>query len=227
MRALILGGTFNPVHIGHLRLAIETTERLGCERTLFLPSFAPVHRSRAHLLSFELRVELIEAAAAGVAAVSVSDAERRHSGPPYSVVVLPRLCAESGIDAPCFAMGLEQFARLPSWYRGRELPHLVDVAVGVREDLDEAAFQRIRATAWPDFVPVEAPSGVISAFREPDGEHRISLMAIPRLDVTATMIRRRWRERRSLAHLVPDPVLARLLDHRDEVDAAWNRETEA
>lgn len=226
MRALILGGTFNPIHIGHLRLAIETAERLGCDHTVFLPSFAPIHRSRAHLLSFEFRVRLIETASAALPSVSVSDAERRHSGPPYSVDVLPALCAEAGIDAPCFAMGLEQFERLPSWYRGRDLPHLVDLAVGIREELGEAAFHRIRETAWPDFVAVEPSPGVHAAFREPDGPRRISLLAIPRLDVTATLIRCRWREGRSLAHLVPDPALALLLAHRDEVDTAWRRETE-
>jgi nicotinate-nucleotide adenylyltransferase len=115
MRALILGGTFNPVHTGHVRLGIEASERLGYARLIWLPSFSPHYRSRAHLLAFDLRVALLEAASAAFAEAAVSDIERRPTQSHYSIDILSDLCVEERIDEPCFAMGLELFEKLPTW----------------------------------------------------------------------------------------------------------------
>jgi nicotinate-nucleotide adenylyltransferase len=226
MRTLILGGTFNPVHTGHVRLAVEASERLGCTRLIWLPSYSPHYRSRAHLLAFDLRVGLITAASAAFKDVVVSDIERRATQSRYSFDILSDLCAEERIESPYFAMGPELFQKLPSWYRGTELPRRIDIAVGAREDFVEDDFHGIVSRHWPDFVRVEAAAECLATYRDPSDAHGMSLLAMPRLDINATMIRRLWREGRSIAQLVPDAVLDVLMRHREQVDAAWELETD-
>ncbi|NLH83486.1 MAG: nicotinate-nicotinamide nucleotide adenylyltransferase, partial [Phyllobacteriaceae bacterium] len=220
-----LGGTFNPVQIGHLRLAVETTERLGCDRLVFLPGHAPRHRDLSHLLPFDLRIALLVAATRDEGAFVVDDAERRHPDAPYSRELLPRLCRDAGIDDASFVLGLEQFERLPSWFRGRELPDVVDLVVCGREERGEAMFADLVARFWTDFSPIAAPSEGTIAFERSDGR-RIVHLAVPRIDVSSTLVRRLWRQRRSIAHLVPDPVLELLEQNRAMVDAAWADEAE-
>jgi nicotinic acid mononucleotide adenylyltransferase len=96
----------------------------------------------------------------------------------------------------------------------------------MRDGLDEATFHGILSRRWPDFSPAGPSAECLATYCDPTGAHRISLLAMPRLDINATMIRRLWREGRNIAHLMPDAVLDVLLRHRDQVDAAWRLETD-
>lgn len=221
MRALILGGAFNPVHSGHTRLAIEAHETLSCQRTIWLPGFSPHYRSTDYLLPFDLRLMLL--AAARPDSDGVSDLERRHGGPAYTVDTLPQICEEEGVSDPYFVLGLENFRHLHLWRRAEELAQRTSFVIAAREGADIEAFHRLMQAHWLDYRASEPMAGTHAVYEGPTGR-RIALLAMPRLDISSTLIRARWREDRDISQLVPDAVRGLLYLHRDAVDKAWQQE---
>lgn len=262
-RVGIFGGSFNPLHAGHLRLAIEALELLGLARVEFVPCLAPPHKPGADLLPFDLRARCIEAAVAGRPGLAVNRVEGALPPPSYTFRTLEHLRAqyrrerrEPGADAaasparPVFLLGSADFLTLPHWHRGLELPLLADMAVLPRAG-DEGAPGRkappadadgplddFVAAHWPeaertdpappqDRAAADLPAGStawrLAGLSDPDSgaEPRIFRLPMPRLEVSASLVRERWLAGRSVACLVPDPV-ERLLDaEAATVRAAW------
>ncbi|MDR2727132.1 MAG: nicotinate-nicotinamide nucleotide adenylyltransferase, partial [Deltaproteobacteria bacterium] len=134
MRVGILGGTFNPVHVGHLRLAIEAAERLNLDRVVLMPAHTPPHKDRADLLPFALRVELLQAAVEHSPILSVTELEAELPPPSYTWNSLAAWKSRRPDDLGVFILGAEDFANLNTWHRGLELPTLMDLAVMARAD---------------------------------------------------------------------------------------------
>lgn len=222
MAALVLGGTFNPVHFGHLRLAVEASESLGCPRSVWVPGYRPHYRETGQLLSFDLRSRLLDVATDGMAGTSVSDVERRHDGPAYSFDILRRLAGELGDDDLGFVVGIEQFVNMRSWYRGVELADLADIVVAGRDGEGERLFRQAVKRSWPEAGEERGAPGMAAVFR-PEGGRRLILLDLPRLDISSSRIRRRWLDGRSIRHLLPDPVLDLLEAHRADVTEAWRQ----
>lgn len=128
-RVGLLGGTFNPVHAGHIRHALEVGEALNLERVLLTPAAVPPHKAAAGLLPFALRVELARAAARGASRLGVNTLEGELDGPSYTFVSLRAWRERHPGVTPFFLMGVEDFAALRSWHRGLELPGLARLVV--------------------------------------------------------------------------------------------------
>ena len=224
-RTGILGGTFNPVHIGHIRHALEVGEALGLDQVLLTPAAIPPHKSGEGLLPFELRVELVREAVRDVPLLGVNTLEGELHGPSYTWLSLAEWRRRNGGILPWFLMGMEDFTALHTWHRGLELPCMAHLVVVPREGTERELFRATAAQYWPGaglcFGPVpELPCPGCESVQLPQGG-MCTFLPVPRLDISASFIRERWRARRELHGLVPDAVLRLLKARRDEVECAW------
>lgn len=218
----ILGGTFNPVHNGHVRHAIEVAEALGLERVLLMPCATPPHKESAGLLPFELRVELLRAAVRGIPFLGVETLEGELEAPSYTWRTL-RAWADrhEGEELPYFMMGAESFAALDTWKHGLELPHFAHLVMVPRNGDDGSVFHESIRTFWPGSIPADSdvPLGRETVTLSCGG--KCTFLPVPRLDISSTFIRARWRAGRSLAGLLPEAELAVLTARAEEVSSCW------
>ena len=178
----IFGGSFNPVHNGHLRMAIEAREALDLKRVDFAPAHVPPHKPELGLLPFALRLELIREAVVGVDGLGVSAIEAEVDGPSYSFETMARLRAASPDTPFVFIMGSTDFLTLPDWYRGLELPLTTDIVVADRSGLDLAAVDRFMSAHW-----TWRAEGL--RVRRIEGGRCVVFLTIPRLDISASLVR--------------------------------------
>ena len=198
----VFGGTFDPVHFGHLRPAREVMERLELERIHLIPCNIPPHRGEPHASS-EQRCEMLQLAIGGEAGLVLDRRELERPGPSYMVDTLRSLREEYGALRPiCLILGGDAFLGLPSWYHWRELIELAHIVVLHRPgwvvdgvSMDEALqglLQRHQLEAAAQLY--DSPSG------------GVLLQAVTPLDISATAIRKRVAEGGSVDDLLPRPV---------------------
>jgi nicotinate-nucleotide adenylyltransferase len=195
----ILGGTFDPIHIGHLAIAEEAREALGLERVLFVPTRVPVHKPGRPVTGAEHRVAMVAAAIADNPAFALERAEVDRDGPSYAVDTLEGLTDGARASGRSFEftfiLSAEAYAGLPEWHRPARLLELCRMAVVPRPgaaEADPAAIDRSVPGAWA----------------------RTTLLDGPSLGVSGTAIRARVAAGRSIRYLVPDAVIAYIGDHR-------------
>ena len=186
-RPLFFGGTFNPVHHGHLICARAAAEAAGFGPVVLVPSAQPPHRDDFDLLPAALRLELCQLAVAGDGDFRVSDVEHRRGGPSYTVETVAALAGE--VDKRvAWLIGADQLATLPNWHRADELAGLAS------------------------FVVMRRPGHVVNMAALPAAWRRAVVAAVetPHVEISATQIRARLRANLSIRHLVPEPVRQRL-----------------
>jgi len=127
----IFGGTFDPIHYGHLRTAYELLATLRLPEMRFMPAGDPPHRNST-VASNELRLEMVRAATAGQPGFTVDDREMRREGPSYTVETLAELRAEAPQRPLCLVVGMDAFLGLPKWHRWRDLLSLAHLVVAHR-----------------------------------------------------------------------------------------------
>lgn len=214
MKIGILGGTFNPVHTGHVRMAVEVLEQLGLGRVDLVPASLPPHKRGEGLLPFELRLELVRRAIRGIPGLGANPLEAERSGPSFTCDTLTCYRTRGPADELFFILGASTFLELHTWRRGLEIPALASLVVVNRwEAADDVA--GFVAERWPEAVREDA-----GRWRLPGG-NVIRLLDTPRLDIKGGHIRRRWRDRRNLSLLVPDGVRDLLEERADEVARYW------
>lgn len=216
MKIGILGGSFNPVHTGHVRMAVETLERLSLDRVELVPAKQPPHKQGTDILPFELRMELVERAIAGIPGLGANPLEGKRSGPSFTCDTLTCYRTEQPQDEFHFIVGASTFLELPKWRKGLELPELVSFAVVNRWEAAEAVGDFVEKH-WPDVA--REGEGV---WRLPEG-NTVQLIDIPRLDIKGGHIRRRWLQRRDLSLLVPEGVRALLEERADMIGEYWGK----
>jgi nicotinate-nucleotide adenylyltransferase len=216
----ILGGSFNPIHAGHMRMAVEAREAVGLERVLLMPAGEPPHKSSEGMLPFAHRLRLVELAVRGVSGLSASGLEGSRPGPSYTVDTLTALREKMPGDELHFILGSESFLALPNWRRGLEIPHLASLAVVLRQGAD---FETVAAFAEANWPGVERLGPGRLRFASGTG---LDTVFMPTLEVSSTDIRRRWRERRSLAMLVPAAAEEILERGGSAYEQAWGQRVE-
>ncbi len=127
----VLGGTFDPIHYGHLRTAFELLQALGLAEVRFVPNADPPHR-RATVASAELRRRMVEVAVDGQAGFVVDDRELHRDGPSYTVDTLESLRTEHEGDSLCLIMGMDAYLGLTNWHRWDEILDLAHIIVAHR-----------------------------------------------------------------------------------------------
>lgn len=205
----LFGGTFDPVHYGHLRLAEEALLHLGLGGVRWIPAGQPPHRGRPGVTAAQ-RLAMVSMATAGNPAFTVDAAEVESAEPSYTVVTLERLRRELGPAQPLVLMvGADAFHGLPTWHRWREIFQLAHVAVSHRPGFpidpaglaaglqDEFARRRLDSSA----ALRTTPAGGIVTF------------AMTQLAISATQIRKLLTNRLSARYLLPDDVLDYIRAH--------------
>ena len=189
----ILGGTFDPPHLGHLAVAEEAREALGLSRVLFVPAGQPWQKMDRAVSPAHLRLAMVERAIAGNPYFAADGREVRRPGPSYTVETVEELAAETGAEL-WFILSTEALAGLSTW----------------RDP------GRIVALARLCLVPRDgAPDAAIAQFVEdhPAAGGRIAVLDSARLAISSTMVRARVRAGRSIRYLVPDAVAALIEEH--------------
>ncbi|NIR61290.1 MAG: nicotinate-nucleotide adenylyltransferase [Gammaproteobacteria bacterium] len=194
----LFGGTFDPVHFGHLRPALEVLEALALEEVRFVPARVPPHRV-VPAAAAEDRLRMLELALEGVRGFRVDRRELERDGPSYTVDTLRSLRGEVGDRPLVLIMGTDAFSGLAQWHRWTELIGLAHIAVACRPGA--TAPQTGPLAEWTTTRRVDAPSDLRGT---PAG--RMLFVEVTQLEIAATDIRARVARGASPRYLLPQDV---------------------
>ncbi|WP_409278598.1 nicotinate-nucleotide adenylyltransferase [Pseudomonas defluvii] len=201
----VLGGTFDPVHIGHLRSALEVAEVLGLDELRLMPNARPPHRDTPQVSALD-RLAMVEQAVRDVPLLTVDARELSRDRPSYTIETLELMRAELAAEDQLFLLlGWDAFCGLPSWHRWDELLKHCHILVLQRPDADveppDALRNLLAARSVSDPEALVGPAGQIAfVWQTP-------------LAVSATQIRQLLANGKSVRFLVPDAVLAYIEAH--------------
>jgi nicotinate-nucleotide adenylyltransferase len=187
MRLGLFGGTFDPVHLGHLILAEQCREACGLDQLWFVVAGAPPHKP-GDRTAVTHRLEMVRIAIAGHASFAVSEIETLRPGPHYSVETLETVRRDQPEDDLFFLIGADSLAELPSWREPGRIAQLATIVVVNRPGLEE-----IDPAKLPDFGPDSRP---------------LMPVTIPPIGIASTDLRRRLAARQSIRYMVPRGVEA-------------------
>ena len=190
MRVGVLGGTFDPPHMGHLILAQEAHQALGLAQVLFVPAGEPWRKAGRELSPREHRLAMVRLAVADNPAFAVSTAEVDRAGPSYTAETLAELREQFGPEAELFfVMGADSLADFPHWHEPRRILELARLAVAERTAQEDAGFE--------DALPAELAAIV---------RERVVWLPMPLIAISASAVRERVRQGLSIRYWVPEAV---------------------
>ena len=187
----MMGGTFDPIHVGHLVIAEAVREALALDRVLFVPAGVPPHKPAAEVTAVSDRVAMVELAISGNEAFELSRIEVDRPGPSFTVDTVERLATDADVVV---ILSAETFHELPTWHEPERLFAAARVAVVPRE-------------GYP------APDLAWLAATFPGRESRVTYVTAPHLGLSSTAIRGRVAAGRSIRYVVPDAVATYIADH--------------
>ncbi len=207
----LFGGTFDPIHFGHLRLATELAEAFRLEQVLFIPAGLPYHRGRDAHANSEQRLTMLKLATQRDARFGVDERELKREGATYTYDTLREIRAERGPEQPLvFLLGSDAFGSIDSWHRWQELFEFTHFAVAIRADDDEWR------TKGPGAFPPEIGPRVTLNLREllatPAG--KVMTFSMTPLAISSTAMRSLVADDASIRYLAPDPVVEYIRSHR-------------
>ncbi len=204
----VFGGSFNPIHFGHLLVADELSETLALDRVIFVPAAQPPHKPAAELAPADHRYRMTALAVSANPRFEVSDVELVRGGPSYTVDTLTALQPRGLLR---LLIGSETFLDLLSWKEPRQVARLARLVVVPRHstgfDPQAPAAQKVlKELGLPQFIrPGDRPGD------QHDGPLLVHAASLP---ISGSDLRRRAREGRSLAYRMPEAVAAYIRDHR-------------
>jgi len=206
---VILGGTFDPIHIGHLRSAVEVAEFLDVEQVRLVPANNPAHRS-APACSSEQRLKMLQLATANEPKLQVDSREYLRSGPSYMVETLISLRQEFGASIPVIlVLGMDAFLDLADWYRWLEIPELAHLLLLTRPGDSGMERASDELQHFLDLREVKCKTSLLN-----DCCGNILVTRLSQIDVSASYIRNAIRQGQSIRYLVPEPVFDFIHDHK-------------
>jgi nicotinate-nucleotide adenylyltransferase len=185
MKAIILGGTFNPIHYGHLFVAEEARTAFGYDSVILIPANKPVHKDAAPIVEAAHRLSMLELAVRGSPRFIVDDCEIRRGGPTYSIETIGDIVSRHALSGrPGFLIGDDLVKGFPAWKEADRLARETDLIVAGRTAHDALMFP------YP---------------------HRSAMNAL--LPISSSEIRGRIRDGRNVRFLLPDEVIAYIEAH--------------
>ncbi len=206
----VLGGTFDPIHYGHLKPAQDVLQKLGLHQVRFLPNKTPPHRE-SPWLSSELRKQLVTMAIADTPQFVLDDRELKREGPSYMVDTLTELKAEFANDTLCLIMGMDAFAGFTQWHQWQSILGLCHLIITTRPGFtmldDNGANFGEHQTMLQDRIV----SDVNALQQRQYGQ--ILLQSTTLLDISASQIRASLNSGKSIQNLLPENVREYLEQH--------------
>jgi nicotinate-nucleotide adenylyltransferase len=202
----LFGGTFDPIHCGHLRTAFELWQELKLAEVRFVPTGSPPHREHLYA-DAQLRLQMVRAAIADQPGFVVDDREVRRTGVSYSVDTLAELRSEHPHGSLCLLLGMDAFLGLPLWHRWRELLNLAHIVVAHRPGWRAPTMGPLGE------IMVDHGTGSVRELHErPAG--CVYVHAVTQLEISSTELRALIVAGRDPRYLVPDPVRQIILETR-------------
>jgi nicotinate-nucleotide adenylyltransferase len=215
MRIGVMGGTFDPIHLGHLRAAEEIYWAFGLDHIIFVPAARPPHKAEQDVAAPIHRYEMVSLATVFTPYFSVSPIELNRSGQSYSVETLRELRKIYGADtALYFIMGVDSFLEMSSWKEAEQILRLAQVIVTARPGwlLDEVEKtltpEQHRQLGYPRFTYLKIAEVTPELAQQGPVPGLVLLVEVVSLDISSTEIRQLVEEGRSIRFLVPDTVAA-------------------
>ena len=193
----ILGGTFNPPHLGHLAIARHALRELSLARVVLMPARMPPHKQVEHDPGAARRLEMCRLLVADVERVSVCALELEREGPSYTVDTLSAIHATHPEAELTFIVGADIAATMSAWHEPRRLCELADVAIAARSGSD----RRDVLAALAPLAPLAPPA------------QRVRFLDSPLLDVSSSLVRERAAAERPLEQLVGAGVAEYIVEH--------------
>ncbi|MGE5299727.1 MAG: nicotinate-nucleotide adenylyltransferase [Acidobacteriota bacterium] len=209
MRIGVFGGTFNPIHYGHLRAAEETREILGLDKVLFIPSGNPPLKSE-ELADALKRYKMVRLAVVRNRSFDVLDIECVKSEKSYTVETLEVLLRQYHDAELYFMLGIDAFLDIPNWWRPEQLVSMVNFAVVSRPGRE---FGEVLSSPYAKTKDL-AGSGGESLTLELLSGRKAELVKITPLDISSSDIRRRMRAGRSIKYLLPEEVESFIISNK-------------
>jgi nicotinate-nucleotide adenylyltransferase len=194
MRIGVFGGSFDPVHLGHLILAEQAREQGRLDEVWFVPAARPPHKLETELTPFAQRVEMLQLAIAGHAAFRVDESERDRPGPSYTAVTLEDFQRRNPTHHWSLLVGSDALCDLPGWYQPQRIVELAELIVMARPEVNIPSGDELTAKLG---APV-----------------RMLVVNAPLIEIASTDLRQRVREGRSIRYMVPRAVQAYIQDKR-------------
>jgi len=191
MSICLFGGTFDPPHNGHIRIAASVREQLQIDTVLFIPAFIPPHKQRRSLSSTDDRLAMLKLAIAGNAGFEISEIETRRQGVSYSIDTIRAIKQARNLkrDELYFLIGADSLLELHLWKDPEKILTESRVLVAARPNFD---LSRVR----------------------PDFRSKVEIIESPLMDISSSLIRERIKEGHSIRELVPPAVAAYIIEQR-------------
>ena len=196
----ILGGTFDPIHYGHLRTALDVQQALSLDEVRFIPCGEPPHRNKPLAESLQ-RLSMVRAAIAGQAKFTVDDREIRRKGPSYMVDTLASLKQDFKDKSLCLILGTDAFNGLDQWHQWQQIFDFANVVVmrrpvvGGQATLNKRVFTQVKHRLLDKDALKKKQNG------------GVCFIPVTQLDISATVIRQQWQQGRDIRFFLPDSVL--------------------
>ncbi len=209
----LFGGTFNPIHIGHIRMALEVFEKCSLEQVQFVPASLPPHKPTMGILPLEIRVKMIELTLEEYKLndiFKISLHEEKIEGASYTYQSL-KVWKEEYKVTPYFILGLEDFVRLDTWHNWNKLPNLANFLVVKRAHYTLEDFHKTIKNYWQDAKEIDSHS--YSLFG-----NTLSYIECSRLDISSTTIRNAFIENKDSRVLLAQSVFRFIEEHKEIVE---------
>ncbi len=193
----IMGGTFDPVHFGHLKPAMDVKQALGLEQVRFLPNRIPPHRAPPWL-NVEQRKKLLQIAIEPLPGFEVDTRELDRPGKSFMVDTLASLRDDYPDDSLCLILGMDAFAGLADWHEWQKIPDLCHLVITERPGFDWPASPELQA------LKANRVSGVDELKKA--GTGGILLQSASLLEISSSDIRRRFKAGQAIGNFVPEAV---------------------
>lgn len=192
----IIGGTFDPIHFGHLRPALEIMEQFSLDELRFIPSASPPHRWQPDA-SAEHRIKMTALAIDAIEGFTLDDREYRREGASYTIDTLKSIRHEIGNDVPlCMIIGMDAFQSFTQWHDWKNILTLTHLVVSPRPGYEKSAQQR-----WVQpFLTHDAST------LKKQAAGKLFFSDVIQFDISATHIRKQLLNGRSAAYLLPESV---------------------
>jgi len=210
MRVGLYGGSFNPIHFGHLRAAEEDREMLNLDLLYFIPAASPPHKRDGDLATAEQRLNMVRLATKGNRHFMVSDAEIRRPGRSYTIDTVRHFKETMRAPAELYLiMGTDQFNELDTWKQSAELVQLSHLVVHSRPGADGPKTPQASLATVKHFGYVREDDHYVHS-----GGYTLAFVTTTFLPISATMIRRKIAAQESIRYLLPDDVTDYIRRHK-------------